>query len=78
MKILYEILDDYESCPFCRSSETLIVGSCQEIAEATSDKSGYAVCCAANMGGCGATGGFAISESKALDKWNMRRKRASK
>lgn len=57
-----------EACPFCKQ-----IHSVQVIHDNDCAGSGYyAVNCNFNLGGCGATCGYAPTEEEAVEKWNKR------
>lgn len=72
--------------PFCGKTDTLSVTSAAELNCEDDDdfnawphSDSYAVMCDASSpggpGGCGAMGGFAPTESEAVEKWNKRVRR---
>lgn len=69
---------EFAPCPFCGKTDTLIVISCMDLQECKNyrecaDESAYvAVVCSANLGGCGASGGFAETREEAIEAWNCR------
>lgn len=65
-----------KKCPFCEK-EVADIANCIELEDCANfeecGNSGWVcVVCNANKGGCGATGGYADSEEKAILKWNTR------
>lgn len=65
-----------KSCPYCKK-EVANITNCIELEDCANfeecGNSGWVcVVCNANKGGCGATGGYADSEEKAILKWNTR------
>ena len=70
--------NELKPCPFCNSTENLIVISCIDdccddaICENCPHEIQYTVCCNARESGCGATSGYAETEEKAIEKWNRR------
>lgn len=73
-------MNNFEKCPFCGKTETLrIVCSSEQWDEDLGEfphTDAYAVCCDASdenkRRGCGATGGYQLTKSKAVDAWNKR------
>lgn len=67
-------------CPFCGKTEALEMIAGRELMDYEQEfwphAESWAVICSAETpkgkGGCGAMGGFALSEDLALEKWNMR------
>ena len=64
-------------CPFCGGTDTLIIGTCTELEECkyfeACEISAYkTICCNVNKGGCGASCGFDVDESRMIEKWNRR------
>ena len=78
-------LDALRPCPFCGKSDTLVIGKASD-AFAEPDECGdplpymhteaYAVTCDASKpegpGGCGASGGYKLTEAEAVAAWNER------
>lgn len=72
-------------CPFCGKSDTLVIGKASDVF-AEPDECGdplpymhtesYAVTCDASKpdgpGGCGASGGYKLTEAEAVSAWNAR------
>lgn len=68
--------EELKPCPFC-GKKVAIVTNCVEIEgcenfESCANCGWKCVVCNAIDGGCGASGGYADSEEKAITKWNTR------
>lgn len=64
-------------CQFCGKTDTLTITNCVEVEECKNFEEckfgGYkTICCDVNKGGCGAASGYAIDETRMIEKWNMR------
>ena len=59
-------------CPFCGKTEPVAVFTANEICGSMNEPENYAVCCDAENGGCGATGGYGITEEEAVKNWEQR------
>lgn len=65
-------------CPFCGNTESLRVGTDEELESGNSGW--YQVCCSAYEnysigrvdGGCGSASGYAETREEAIEKWNRR------
>lgn len=60
-----------ETCPFCGKLPVLLTwAEINGLEEQRIDE--WAVCCDAQNGGCGATGGVYLTPEGAIKKWNRR------
>ena len=70
--------NEFKPCPFCSKTDSLVIESCVDLQDCKNyDKcdeeySYRAVICSFNLGGCGASGGFAKTREEAIAKWNRR------
>lgn len=62
-------------CPFCGTTESLIVGTDEEIGLSEEGKGSgyYQVCCCFTKGGCGSASGFREVKEEAIKLWNTRK-----
>lgn len=72
--------DELKPCPHCGSATAPEISNCVEIEscanfEECSCEPFSCVVCDVHKGGCGASGGFAVGEEKAVEKWNTRAER---
>lgn len=69
-------LETFEPCPFCGETDCVGVFREDEITEELKEVSsapwGWAVCCDAQHGGCGATSGYKPNKERAVAAWNWR------
>ena len=64
-----------EACPFCGSTTAPQLFTWTQINGADEGKdriAEWAVCCDIQMGGCGATGPYYLTQDRAIKKWNRR------
>ena len=77
--------EQFAKCPFCGKSETLTIGKASDAFSEPDDcgdpmpymhTESYAVTCDASKpdgpGGCGASGGYKLTEDEAIAAWNRR------
>lgn len=69
-------MDELKACPHCGNSVAELT-NCAELEDCTcfescAEEPFVCVVCNANNGGCGASGGYADSTEKAIEKWNRR------
>ena len=78
-------LDALTACPFCGKSNTLVIGKASDVFTEPDEcgdplpymhTESYAVTCDASKpdgpGGCGASGGYKLTEAEAVSAWNAR------
>lgn len=64
-----------KKCPFCGSVTAPRAMDYHEVIgrnKQDNEPDEYVVCCSANLGGCGASGGVHLSRREALEAWNLR------
>ena len=74
----YKEFKEFKPCPFCSNTDSLVIDSCVDLQNCENyrkcdEEDLYmAVVCNVNLGGCGASGGFAKTREEAIAKWNRR------
>lgn len=64
-------MNELKPCPFC-GNVNINVYSAREIDDLPHIGLSYACLCNCHIGGCGATGGYRITEDEAIEAWNRR------